>query len=184
MSSTPQLVGSLSAEDVTRLEYVGAGLVAFIVFLVAARVIAHFLGDQLHRRNVRADMVVLGRRVVYVVVIGFGVLAAFSFSLQTANVTLVGILLATVIAALGVQDLLRDYISGYYVLLERHIRIGDRISFDDQVGTVTDVRLRVTMLRSDSGDLMVIPNSELFNKPVTIFVKPATDAAASSAPPG
>jgi len=103
-----------------------------------------------------------------VLVIVVGIFAAFGFALQSANVTLLGILLATLVAALGVQDLLKDYVSGYYVLLERHIRVGDHISLEDSSGTVTDVRLRVTLMKSDDGDLVVVPNSELFNHSVTV----------------
>jgi len=170
--------------DVTRIEYVVAGLVLLIVFVVAARFIAHFIAGQLRRRNVRTDMVVLGRRVAYVVVIGVGILGAISLATQTANVTLVGILLATVIAALGVQQLLQDYVSGYYVLIERHFRVGDRIGFDDRVGTVDEIRLRVTLLHTDDGHVLVVPNSELFTKPVTVYTKKVEPAAATPAPPG
>ena len=185
--SPPLLAAALSSDDITRLKFIGAGLIVLVVFIVASRVLAQFIGNQLRNRAVRADMVVLGRRVVYVIVIGFGLLGAFTLAFQTANVTLVGILIATVIAALGVQDLLRDYVSGYYVLLERHVRVGDRIEFDGKTGSVTDVRLRVTLLRSESGDLIVVPNSELFTKPVTIFTRTPEEVAggaASSTPPG
>ena len=165
---TPAAV-ALSPEDIHNLAFVAAGLLIFLVFLVASRVLARFVGQQLRHRAVRGDMVVLGRRVVYVVVISIGVMIAFSLALESANVTLVGILLATVVAALGVQDLLRDYVSGYYVLLEHHIRVGDRIAFEDKSGTITDVKLRVTLMRTDGGDMIVVPNSELFTKPVTVY---------------
>jgi small-conductance mechanosensitive channel len=69
---------------------------------------------------------------------------------------------------LGVQDLLKDYVSGYYVQLERHVRIGDRISSDVWSGTVTEIRLRVTLLKSDAGDLIIVPNTELFTKALTL----------------
>lgn len=174
--------GSLSAEDINKLAYVAIGLLVFLVFVVASRFIAHTIGEQLRKRSVRGDMVVLGRRVVYVVVIGVGVVLAISFAVESANVTLVGILLATVVAALGVQDLLRDYVSGYYVLLEHHIRPGDRIELDGHAGTVSDVRLRVTLLRTDEGDLMVVPNSELFTKPVVVLNRTAAEAPAAEAP--
>jgi len=174
--------GALSPEDLHNLEFVAVGLVVFIVFLVASRVLAHQIGEQLRRRRMRADMVVLARRVVYVIVISIGVVAALGFAVQSANVTLVGILLATVIAALGVQDLLKDYVSGYYVLLEHHIRVGDRIEFDGHTGTISDVKLRVSLLRSDEGDLLVVPNSELFTKPVTIYSR--KDEVKKSEPPG
>jgi len=164
---TPPLAGSalgawsLSSDDIRNIAFVTAGLVVFIVFLVASRV------------------VVLSRRVAYVVVIGIGVMAAFSFAFQTANVTLVGILLATVVAALGVQELLQDYVSGYYILLERHIRVGDRIVLDGHTGDVVEVKLRVTLVRTEEGDLLVVPNSELFTKPVLVRAKGSPEAHAA-----
>jgi len=46
---------------------------------------------------------------------------------------------------------------------------------------VTEVRLRVTLLKSDDGDLIVVPNSELFTKPVTVHKSPARES--TPAPP-
>lgn len=162
--------------------FVAVGLVVLVAFIVAARFIAHFAGEQLRQRQVRADMVVLGRRVVTALVIVLGAFAALGFAVQSANVTLFGLLLATLVAALGVQDLLKDYVSGYYVLFEHHIRVGDRITFDTLSGTVTDVRLRVTLLKSERGDVIIVPNSELFTKSVTIHgVTPEEEA--KKAPP-
>ncbi len=69
-------------------------------------------------------------------------------------------------------------------MLERHLRIGDRITLEGVgSGTVTDVRLRVTLLRTDAGDLVVVPNSELFNKAVTVHVKAAERAAETKLTP-
>ena len=171
--------GTLSPDDVRNIAFIAVGLVVLIAFFIASRVIAHVLTEQLRHRNMRTDFVKVGRRAVYVVVIGLGVLAAFSFAFQTANVTLAGILLATVVAALGLQELLQDYVSGYYVLLERHIRPGDRIEFDGNKGTVAEVRLRVTLLRTDDDDLVVVPNSELFSKPVRVLNRTPADAKKS-----
>jgi small conductance mechanosensitive channel len=162
--------------------YVAAGLVVLAVFLVAARYLGRMTSDQLLRRHVRNDIVVTTRRVVTLVVIGLGLFAAVSLAVESANVALIGLVLATIVAALGVQDLLRDYVSGYYVLLERHIRVGEKISFDGQTGTIIEVRLRVTLLRSEEGDVIVVPNSELFTKSVTIHGK-TPEEAAKPAPP-
>ena len=162
--------------------YVAAGLVVLAVFLVAARYLSRMTGDQLLKRHVRNDVVVTTRRVVTFVVIGLGLFAAISLAVESANVALIGLVLATIVAALGVQDLLRDYVSGYYVLLERHIRVGDRISFDSHSGTIVEVRLRVTLLRAEEGDVVVVPNSELFTKAVTIHGK-TPEEASKPAPP-
>src|SRR5438128_7885486 len=168
-------------EPTKDIAWVVVGILVFVGFIIAARLVARFAGDQLGKRHVRGDMVVLGRRVVTGGVVLLGLFAALGFAVQSANVTLFGLLLATVVAALGVQELLQDYVSGYYVLLERHIRVGDRITFNGNAGTVTEVRLRVTLLKSDDGDLIVVPNSELFTKPVTVHKSPARES--TPAPP-
>ena len=157
--------------------------VVTVALLVAtyfvARLAAGFVAARV--RTQRGELVVVTRRVVYAAVIAIGVFLALGWAAQNSNITLFGLLLATVVAALGVQQLLQDYVSGYYVLLERHIRIGDRITFDSQSGTVTDVKLRVTLIKSDAGDLIVVPNSELFTKPVTVHGRTPEAGPASPA---
>jgi small conductance mechanosensitive channel len=166
------------------LIFLGIGVVVFVAFVVGARVASRIVVGYLRRRNVRSDVVQIGGRVATVVLIGLGVFFAIGFAFKSQNFTLAGILLATIVASFGVQDVLKDYVSGYYVLLERHIRVGDRISMDAVgSGTVTDIKLRVSLLRTDDGDLVVIPNAELFNKAVTVHVKAAERAAEVSAKP-
>jgi len=166
----------------TNLLFVALGLVVLFGFLIIARYASRMASEQLLKRHVRTEVVVLSRRVVTFVVILLGLFAAISFAVESANVALFGLVLATVVAALGVQDLLRDYVSGYYVLLERHIRVGDRVSFDTHTGVISEVRLRVTLLKSDEGDVVIVPNSELFTKPVTIHGT-TPEEEAKKAPP-
>lgn len=188
--TSPPLAGSLLPfiSDLN-LFYLGLGLVVLLVFVVGSRLVSRIVVEQLRRRNMRSDVVQIGGRVATVVLIGLGIWFAIGFAFQSQNVTLAGILLATIVASFGVQDLLKDYVSGYYVLLERHIRVGDRISMDGiGSGTVTEIKLRVTLLKTDSGDLVVVPNSELFNKAVTVHVRADERAAeekseAKPAPP-
>ncbi len=170
-----KLFGAIAVAD---LLYILVGVVVFVAFVVAARVVAHRVGKELRGRGLRHETVVVGTRVITVLVIGLGAFIAFGFALQSDNVTLAGIIIATVIASFGVQDVLKDYVSGYYVLLERHIRLGDHISVETWSGTVTEVKLRVTLLRNEAGHMVVVPNSELFNRPVTIQGRPAASTAA------
>src|ERR1700693_4677727 len=109
-----------------------AGLV-FVLFVVAARFVAHQVAEALRRRGLRENVVIVGSR--------------------SDNVTILGIVAAIVITSFGAQDLLKDYVSGYYILLERNIKIGDHISLERGEGIVSEVRLRVTLLRNENGDL-------------------------------
>ena len=159
-------VGGWSVPVPDWIYYPVVTLAFLAVTYLVARLAARLVGERVRQR--RGELVVITRRVVYAAVIAIGVFFALGWAAQNANVTLFGLLVATVVAALGVQQLLQDYVSGYYVLLERHIRSGDRITFDGESGTGSDVRLRVTLIKSDAGDLIVVPNSELFTKAVTV----------------
>ncbi len=160
------------------LEYFGIGLIVLLAFVLGSRVTSKIVVEALRRRHMRTDMVQVASRVVTFVLISLGVIFAIGFAFQSQNLTLAGILLATIVASFGVQDLLKDYVSGYYVLLERHFRVGDRISLEEVgSGTVLDVKLRVTLLKTDSGDLVVVPNAELFTRSVTVHVRAVERAA-------
>jgi small conductance mechanosensitive channel len=175
---------SLLGAPVEQIIAAAVGAVVFIAFAIAARVIAPRAARALGRRQLRPDQVVIAGRVVAFALIGLGAVFAVSFAIQSANVALFGIVLATIIASFGVQDVLKDYVSGYYVLLERHIRVGDRITLDLLSGTVTEIKLRVTLLRSEDGDMLVVPNSELFNKPVLVHGRmPPAASDATPTPP-
>jgi small-conductance mechanosensitive channel len=163
------------------LLFIGIGVLVFAAFVVAARLVAQRAGAVLRGRGLRHETVVAGTRVIAALLIGFGAFVGFGFALRSDNVALAGIVIATLIATFGVQDVLKDYVSGYYVLLERHIRLGDNITVEGWSGTVTEVKLRVTLLRNEAGHVVVVPNSELFNRPVTIQ-SPAPPGAAEPKP--
>lgn len=123
--------------------------------------------------QISGDVVVMVRRVAYVLFVALAAAIAFGIAFQSPNVTLAGIILATLVASLGIQDLMKNYVSGFYILLERHIRPGDHIRFEIVAGVVTDIRLRVTLLEGEGDTLVVVPNAELFNKTVIVKRDPA-----------
>lgn len=61
----------------------------------------------------------------------------------------------------GAQSLVKDMITGLFILSEDQYRIGDIIEICGKAGTVEKVNLRTTRLRSANGDVHVIPNGEI-----------------------
>lgn len=144
------------------------GIGAFVLFWIAARTLRDAAGRWLVAHHLGADAVVLGRRTVYVSLVLAGALAALALSFSSGNVAIAGVVAATVVASLGVQDVLRNYVSGYYILFERHLRSGERIEFMGSEGVIQEIRLRVTLLRGDDGTTIVVPNAQLFNNVVAV----------------
>ncbi|MBI4492796.1 MAG: mechanosensitive ion channel family protein [Chloroflexi bacterium] len=63
---------------------------------------------------------------------------------------------------LGAQSLIRDVISGFFILLENHFGVGDVIRVNDQyAGAVEHLDLRRTVLRNLDGWVVTIPNGEI-----------------------
>ena len=160
------------------LLYLVIAVAVALLFWIAARALRDLAGRWLVRHHAAGDAVVLGRRVVYVTLLVVGALIALGVAFNSGNVTLAGIVVATVIASFGVQDVLKNYVSGYYVLLERHLAVGQTIEFEGNVGVIEDIRLRVTLLRGADGSTIVVPNAQLFNNVVAVLPagKPARRA--------
>jgi small-conductance mechanosensitive channel len=81
-----------------------------------------------------------------------------------------GLNIAPIIAAAGVaglafgfggQYLIRDVISGFFIIMENQYRVGDVVCFGDVCGLVEDINLRLTILRDLDGTVHHVPNGEI-----------------------
>lgn len=61
----------------------------------------------------------------------------------------------------GAQSLVKDIITGFFILFEDQYAVGDYVKIESLEGTVEELGLRVTKLRDFSGDLHIIPNGRV-----------------------
>lgn len=61
----------------------------------------------------------------------------------------------------GLQKLAANYVSGFVILLERAIRIGDNVKVDSFEGRITDIKTRYTLIRAGNGREAIVPNESL-----------------------
>jgi small-conductance mechanosensitive channel len=67
---------------------------------------------------------------------------------------------------LGLQKLAANYVSGFVILTERSMRIGDNVRVDDFEGRITDIKARYTVIRSVTGRESIVPNEMLITQRV------------------
>jgi len=67
---------------------------------------------------------------------------------------------------MGLQKLAANYVSGFVILAERSLRIGDLVRVDNFEGVITDINTRFTVLRSSSGRESIVPNEVLITQRV------------------
>ncbi len=67
---------------------------------------------------------------------------------------------------LGLQKLAANYVSGFVILAERSMRIGDNVRVDNFEGRITDINARYTVIRSLAGRESIVPNEMLITSRV------------------
>jgi len=104
------------------------------------------------------SLVLLGERIIKAAVFIFGVfavLASLGFNLTTA---LAGLGIGGLAIGFGAQKTIENLFGGVSVLGDEVIRVGDVCRFGDRSGTVEDIGLRSTRVRTDERTLLAIPN--------------------------
>ncbi|HNI75291.1 MAG TPA: mechanosensitive ion channel [Giesbergeria sp.] len=66
----------------------------------------------------------------------------------------------------GLQKLAANYVSGFVILAERSLRIGDNVRVDNFEGIVTDIKTRYTVIRSLAGRESIVPNEMIITSRV------------------
>ncbi|MFN8637785.1 MAG: mechanosensitive ion channel [Chloroflexota bacterium] len=113
-------------------------------------------------RRADAHARILIGRIINVVIVGIGVATI----LDTVGIPLTTFVTVLGVAGLGIslamQDVLKSFVAGTFLLFERPFRIGDEISVKDQRGIVETVGIRTTRLRNADNVQIIIPNFVVF----------------------
>lgn len=129
-------------------------------------VMALWLSSTLERRVLDKAIADLSMRRVAINAMRAGLLLlGLLFALSAVGVDLTA--LSVLGGALGVglgfglQKLAANYVSGFVILLERSLRIGDNVRVDNFEGRITDIKTRYTLLRATNGRESIVPNETM-----------------------
>lgn len=107
-----------------------------------------------------SQLVPLGRKTVKVAIVALAVLAGLdSFGFDVTAVV-AGLGIGGIAVALGLQKTLENLFGGATVLADRPVRVGDFCRFGDRVGTVEEIGLRSTRVRTLDRTVVSVPNAE------------------------
>jgi small-conductance mechanosensitive channel len=151
--------------------------ISAVVTVIIALGLARFVDRYLVHRAGRMASVVSGplspvattrlrlvRRLVTATIIIFGFLLALSQFDGISRIA-TGILASSavlgIVVGFAARQTLANAIAGILLAITQPIRIGDLVTFEDETGTVEDVRLTYTYLVSDDGRRVIIPNERL-----------------------
>ncbi len=160
LAAPPRSLAVLGAIISIVLILIGAALIIRIANVLIRRVLAprrDRLLDETRARTLQPLTESLVRYIVYFV--------ALVMVLRKINIDATAVLASAGVAGLavgfGAQHLIRDVISGFFLLFEGLIQVGDVIAVGEHSGLVERISIRTTQIRKYSGELWTIPNGQL-----------------------
>jgi len=143
-------------------------LVVVIVLggLVLGRWLQKLLGRQMSRTNFNPNSAQTIQRLVFY----FILVLVFVTALAMLNIPITALAFISGAVAIGIgfgaQNIINNFISGWILMSERPVRIGDFIEIDDHKGVVESIGNRSTLIRRVDGVHLLVPNSQMLERVV------------------
>lgn len=154
----------LAAETLQTFTF--AVLVMFVFNLLAALIIA---SPQIRKESLDASLIRLILRVIGFIVAGFVIFyGATRIGLPVYGIV-AGLGVGGLAIALAVRPTLENFIGGIILYADRPVKVGDFCQFGDMFGTVEEIGLRSTKVRSLNRTLVTVQNSEFSQMSITNF---------------
>jgi len=144
------------------------GTVVVLLTIVISRWVSTLLDRRLaNRRHIDAGLRYTICRLAKYVIITVGLLVALkqAFALDLTSIAVVFTALSVGIG-FGLQYIAADIASGFILLFERPIRIGDRVTIGEDEGDVQSINLRTTVVTTNDRIAIIVPNSKLVSQRV------------------
>ncbi len=150
-------------------------IVLFIFFLIA-RLIRNLSYKFVHSISKSQSISSLASVILYSLVVIFGLMTALDIMglEKTVSSLLAGVGIIGLALGFAFQDLTANFISGAFIAFKRPFEVGHIVETNGFVGTIEDIQLRSTTLRTYAGLYVIIPNKDVFQKPIINYTR--TDA--------
>jgi len=154
-----------------RVPYFCIALVVLLIFWLLSKVFKLFVRKTLENRSyTRQNLVLVLNRVGSSFIIFFGFLIAMVIAIPgfTPGQLMSALGIGSVAIGFAFKDIFQNMLSGILILLGEPFKIGDTIVVSNMEGTVEDIQIRATFLRSPDGRRIVIPNATVYTSAVTV----------------
>ena len=142
-------------------------LIVVIVTLLLARAIRRTTMRALTRGRAQANVTILLGNLVQVGVLTVGLLLVLAIYTRDAFGWILGSFsVVGIVLGLSLQDILKNFLAGIWVLVERPFRIGDTIEVGGYNGVVEEITFRTTLLRTVDAQQVIVPNGTFMTSSV------------------
>lgn len=142
-----------------------AGLLVLVLAVYVSKLIRHSIQRfSVLGANASVSQVYAVNRIIHYIILVIGFFLALSVvGIDMTKLALVAGALGIGVG-LGLQNIVNNFVSGLTILLEKSIRVGDFIEFNDGVvGEVLAINIRATLVRTNDNIDILVPNADIFS---------------------
>ena len=155
---------------IVRLPYFMVAIVVLLVFWLLSLIFKSVVSKLLSKSHTHRNLVRVFQRIGGALIFFIGLMIAMVIAIPGFTpAKLVGALgIGSVAIGFAFKDIFQNLLSGILLLLSEPFRIGDQIVSGEFEGTVEDIKVRATTIRTYDGRQVVIPNSQLYTSALTV----------------
>ena len=154
-----------------RVPYLLIALVVFFIFILFGKLFKYFMNKALsNRMQNKKNLTTVLNRIggILIIFVGFMIALVIAIPGFKAGQLVSALGIGSVAIGFAFKDIFQNLLSGILILLGEPFRIGDSIIVNGMEGTVEDIQVRATYLRSYDGRRLVIPNATVYTSPITV----------------
>ncbi len=154
---------------VDQLPRLGIAAAVVLAFWLLAVVLRSLLRRRFTRTRTPSFAEVMSR-VVGVLVVLLGVLAAITLTFPSVQPVdmLASLGFFSVAVGFAFQDILENLLAGILLLLRQPFRGGDQVDLGGMRGTVEEITIRETRVRTFEGELLIVPNADVYKNRILV----------------
>lgn len=156
---------------ISHIPEIVSAVVVFLIFLGLAKLARRVVRGGMSRISNNLQVTNLLATIIYVAVVAIGLFIALGI-LQldgTVSKLLAGVGIVGLALGFAFQDIAANFISGVLMAIRRPFKEGDLIETNDYLGIIEEVTLRSTLVRTLTGQLVLIPNSKVFQNAIVNY---------------
>jgi small conductance mechanosensitive channel len=165
-----QVFRQLGTSLLARVPYLLFGLIAFVIFLVIARILRSILVTAGQRTRLDITLAeLLGRLAsAAIIILGLLVAAVIIFPTFKPGDLIAGLGITSVAIGFAFKDVLQNFFAGILILWRRPFIVGDEIKVREFEGTVEDITTRSTRVKTYDGERAVLPNGDVYTSAILV----------------
>lgn len=142
-----------------------ASVFLFLFFVLIGKIASKVTQNQLSKTHLSHNLVFIVSNVILATFSSIGIMYALADLGMTSIINLTSLIILA--ASVTLQGIVQSTIEGIIVSFERRFKIGDIITTAGITGTITNIGIRLTTVKTDK-ERIIIPNTVLYSSPISI----------------